>query len=80
MGISLKISTLIPKLHNDSLASCSLINFDFLLLHTAPFDKSIVFPFLVLTTSGFLFSVFFLFYTWLNFYLLLEFLISSFKS
>ena len=34
---------LIPKLLNNPLASCSLINFDFLLSHTAHFDKSIFF-------------------------------------
>ena len=71
-----------------SLASCSLMNFDFLLSHTAHFDKSIVFPVLVFTTFDF-FSVFFLsFKQWnnmvfvysLNFYLLLEFWISSFIS
>ena len=32
----------IPKLINNPLASCSLINFDFLLSHTAHFDKSII--------------------------------------
>ena len=35
----------------------SLINFDFLLLHTAHFDKSIILPFLVHTTLRFLLYV-----------------------
>ena len=50
----------IPKLLNNPLASCSLINFHFLLSHTEHFDKSIILPFFVLATFGFLFSVFFL--------------------
>ena len=50
----------IPKLLNNLLASCSLINFDFLLSHTADFDKSIILLFFVLKTFGFLLSVFFL--------------------
>ena len=58
-GISLK-SVLIPKLLNNTLALCSLINFDFLLSHIAHFEKSIVLPFFVLTTFRFLLSVFFL--------------------
>ena len=33
-----------PKLLNNPLASCSLIKFGILLLHTAEFDKSIVLP------------------------------------
>ena len=38
-----KIGSFVPsKLLNNPLASCSLINFDFLLLHTAYFDKSII--------------------------------------
>ena len=61
MGKSLRISTFIPnKLLNNHVATCSLRNFNFLLLQTAHFDKSITFPFLVLTTFGFLLSVFFL--------------------
>ena len=61
MGKSLKICTFIPvKLLNIPLDCCSLVNFDFLLLHTAHFDKSIILlPFLVFTTFGFLLSVFF---------------------
>ena len=53
---------LIPKLLNNPLASCSLSNFDFLLLHTKHFDKSIILHFLVLATLGFLLSVFFLYF------------------
>ena len=57
----LRIDTFIPvKLLNNSLASHSLINFKFLLLHTAHFDKSIILPFLVFITVLFLLSVFFL--------------------
>ena len=59
MEMSLKIGTFTPpKLLNISLASCSLRNFDFLLLHTAHFGKRIILPFLVLTTLGSLCSVF----------------------
>ena len=42
---------LIPKLLNYLLASRSLRNFDFLLLHTEQFDKSIILPFFVFATS-----------------------------
>ena len=38
-GILLK-GVFIPKLLNNPLASCCLINFDYLLSHTAHFDKS----------------------------------------
>ena len=48
------------KLRNNPQASCSLRNFNFLLLQTVQFDKSNIFPFLVLTAFGFLLSVFFL--------------------
>ena len=48
MGKSLKIGTLIPlNLLNNSLASCSLMNFHFSLSHTADLYKSITLPFLV---------------------------------
>ena len=61
MGKSLKISTLIPvNLLNNPLASCSLINFDFLQSRTAHFNKCIVLPVLVLTTFGFSLFLFFL--------------------
>ena len=49
----------ILKLLNNPLASCSLINFEFLLSHTAHYYKSIILPFFVLATFGFLLSVFF---------------------
>ena len=55
----LKEGGFIPKLLNNPLASCSLINFSFLLSHTAQFDKSIILPFFVFATFGFLLSVFF---------------------
>ena len=52
MGRSLKLGTFIPvKLLPWNLftyipiASCSLRNFDFLLLHTENFDKAIILPF-----------------------------------
>ena len=56
--VYLKVS--IPKLLNNSLASCPLKKFDFLLWHTAHFDKSIILPFLLFTTFVFLLSLFFL--------------------
>ena len=49
-----------PKLLNNPLSSCSSINFDFIISHTAHIDKSIILPFFDLGTSGFLLSVFFL--------------------
>ena len=60
IGILFTNSIFIPKLLNNTLASCSLINFDFLQPQTAQFDESIVLPFFVFTTFGFLISVFFL--------------------
>ena len=55
IGNSLRIGTFIPvNFHNDPLASFSLTNFDFLQLHTAHFNKSIVLPFLVFITFIFL--------------------------
>ena len=60
MGKSLRIGTFIlVNLLINPLASCSLINFDFLLSHTAHFDKNIIFVFLVFRTFGYLLSVFF---------------------
>ena len=47
------------KLLNNPLACCSLINLNFLLLHNAHLDESIILSFLVFTTFGFLLSVFF---------------------
>ena len=58
MGKSLRIDPFIPvNLLNNSLASCSLKVLDFLRLHTAHFNKTIVLPFLVFTTFLFLLSV-----------------------
>ena len=51
---------LIPNLLNNPVAYCSLINLDFLILHTAHFDKTIVFPLLVFKTFRFILSVSFL--------------------
>ena len=63
MGISLKIRTFTPiKLLSNPLTSCSIKNFDFLLLHTKKFEY-IILRFLVLTTFGFLLSVFYLYST-----------------
>ena len=39
---------------NNPVAFCCLINFDFLLSHTAHFDKSIMLRFLVLAIFGFI--------------------------
>ena len=61
IGKSLRISTFTPaKLLNNPFGRCSLRNFNFLLSHNAHFDKSIILPFLVFTTCGFVLSVFFL--------------------
>ena len=46
----------IPKLFNNQLASCALINLDFLLTETVQFSETIIFPFFVSLTFGFLFS------------------------
>ena len=56
-GILLK-DVFTPKLLTNSPASCSLINFNFLPLHTRHFAKIVIRSFLVLTTFGFLLSVF----------------------
>ena len=57
---SLRIGSLIRvNLLNNPLASCFLINFDFLSSSTTHFDKTTILPFLVLATFGFLFFVFF---------------------
>ena len=51
---SLRIGTFVTvNLHNNILASCSLINFNVLLSHTVHFDKIIILPVLVSTTFGF---------------------------
>ena len=60
IGKSIRIGSFTPvKFLKNALVYCSLINFDFVLLHTENFDKRIILPFLVLTTFGFLLSVFF---------------------
>ena len=46
------------KLLTSPLASCFLIDFNFLLSNTAYFDKSIILPSFALTALGFLLSVF----------------------
>ena len=51
---------LIPKLLNNPLAWCSLINLDFLLLHIAQFDYIIGLLCLFLTILGLIFLVYFL--------------------
>ena len=53
---------LIPKLLNNLLACCSLINIDFLLLHFAHFYKSINLPLLVIY-KYWIFTFSFFFYT-----------------
>ena len=59
MGILLK-AFFIPKVLNNLLASCCLINFDFSLSHTPHFDESIILPISVFTIFEFLLSVFLL--------------------
>ena len=56
-GILLR-GVLIPILLNTPLASCSFINFDFILPQTAHFDDSITLPFLVFMIFASLFSLF----------------------
>ena len=48
---------LIPNCLNNPLACCSLMNLDFLLLHTNQYDSTITFLFLVFCSSWFLLSV-----------------------
>ena len=48
-----------PELLNDPLASYFFINLDFLLLHTAHFDKIITLFLFLFLTEGCIFSVFF---------------------
>ena len=43
-----------PKLLNISIASCSIINLDFLVLHIAQSDNDIVLPLLVFETFEFI--------------------------
>ena len=57
-GIRLK-GVLIHQVLNNVLASRSLVNFDFVLVRTADFDKSIILLFLVFTTFSFSIFVFF---------------------
>ena len=47
------------QLANNPLASCSLINFDFLAPHIAHFDNIIVLPLLVFAITGSVLCVFF---------------------
>ena len=47
------------ELLNIPLASCFLMNLDFLLPHIAYFDNNIILQLLVCETLGFMFSVFF---------------------
>lgn len=56
----LLIKVLILNWLDNPLASCSLINLDFFVLHAAHFKESIAFVFLVFDTSVSLLSVFFL--------------------
>ena len=57
----INITGILPILLSSPVASCSLINLDFLLLQTAQFDESISFPYFVFSTLGFL--LFVIFYT-----------------
>ena len=49
-----------PRLLNNHFASCSFINLDILLPHTANFDNNIGLPFFVFITFEFTLSVYFL--------------------
>ena len=51
---------LIPKLLNNPFASCSFMNLEFLLPHTAHFDNNKDLPFFVLNTLEFILSASFL--------------------
>ena len=51
---------LTPRLLNNHFASCSFINLDILLSHTASFDNNIGLPFFVFITFEFTLSVYFL--------------------
>ena len=51
---------LTPRLLNNHFASCSFINLDILLPHTASFDNNIGLPFFVFITFEFTFFVYFL--------------------
>ena len=51
------VTYLTPKLLSIPLVSCFSINLVFLLPHIAHVDNSIVLPFLVFETLGFMFSV-----------------------
>ena len=50
------------KLRNNPFASCSFINLDLLLAHTAHFGTNIVLPFFVFKIFQFKISVFFLYF------------------
>ena len=54
------LNVLRPKLLNIPFASCSFLDLDFLLPHTAHFDDSIALPFLVFNNFGSTFFVSFL--------------------
>ena len=56
-GIRLK-GVFIHQVLNNALASRSSVNFDFVLVRTADFDKSVILLFLVFTTFSFLTFVF----------------------
>ena len=56
--LSYFLSYYIPKLLDNPLVSCFLMNLDFLLSHTAHFHKSICFHLFLFATLGFLLSFF----------------------
>ena len=56
-GILLK-SVVILRLLNNPFASCFLINLDFLVLHIAHLDNTIVPPFIAFETNGLMLFVF----------------------
>ena len=48
-----------PRILDNPFVSCSFINLDFLLPHTAHFDNNIVLPLVVFRTFRYILSVFF---------------------
>ena len=58
--VSLVQGVFIPKLINNPQASCSLVNFVFLVLHISHFDNSTILSFFVFATFAFLLYDFYL--------------------
>ena len=60
IGISLKRDLICNKSVKKPLVFYSLINLDFLIRHTVQFDESIILPFFIFLTFGFILAIFFL--------------------